>query len=258
MNALIFDLDDTLVVEEASAEKAFIKTCEYASKKFNVNPKALYTNIREACCMFWHQSPARAYCVNVSISSWEGLWAQFTGDDKNLQVLSQWAEIYRKNSWQEALKRCDCTVDDSAAIELGEMYRTERRKLHVVYDDVIPMLKYFKSKYKLGLLTNGAPDLQRTKINGSGLEAYFDEIIVSGEIGFGKPDIRIFKHILHTLDTTPEFSVMIGDSLKSDIKPALELGMKAVWIKRGKNDSENNSIPYTKITNLYELKKILD
>jgi putative hydrolase of the HAD superfamily len=49
IKALIFDLDDTLVVEQASAEAAFLETCELAKTKYGINPQELNITVRNIC-----------------------------------------------------------------------------------------------------------------------------------------------------------------------------------------------------------------
>ena len=95
IKALIFDLDDTLVVEQASAEAAFIETCELVKIKYGINPHKLHNTVRDSCRKIWHQSPARQYCLDIGISSWEGLWAKFIGKNSELQILQKWAPTYR-------------------------------------------------------------------------------------------------------------------------------------------------------------------
>lgn len=258
MQTLIFDMDDTLVIEKASAEAALRATCRFANEKVGANQDNLYNRIRESCRSFWHKSPVRYFCLDVGISSWEGLWASFDGDNKNLRILADWAPSYRRNSWQEALRRCGHEGNEMFAEELGDRYIRERRKLHVVFDDVVSALEQLKRRHTLGLLTNGAPDLQRQKLEGSGLADYFDAVIVSGEVGFGKPDTRIFQVILDRLSATPSSSVMIGNSIKSDIVPALELGMRAIWINRDGKMFEEPVIPSEQIDNLMQLVEIFE
>lgn len=53
MKTLIFDMDDTLVVEEDSAELAFRKACQFAKEKVGIDPEDLYDNIRETCRSIW-------------------------------------------------------------------------------------------------------------------------------------------------------------------------------------------------------------
>lgn len=257
MDTLIFDLDDTLLVDEASAEAAFLVACDLAHERNGVDPKELYASIRQCCRALWYKSPARAYCLQIGISSWEGLWAEFCGDDENLNILREWAPKYRRNSWIEALRRC--RVDDSSiAAELSATYVRERRKRHVVYEDVVPTLRRLKQSYKLGLLTNGAPDLQRRKIEASGLEIFFTAITISGEEGFGKPDRRIFELMLERLGADSENTAMVGNSLKSDILPAQSVGMKGVWINRDGRLCDTDISPDTMIHSLSELVGIFD
>ena len=196
------------------------------------------------------RSPVRAYCVDIGVSSWEALWARFEGDDANLKILREWAPHYRRDSWRNALVEHGIH-DAEFALELAETFPVLSRKLHVVYDDVRPALDRFRGRFRLGLLTNGAPDLQREKIAGAGLGGYFDEIVVSGDLGFGKPDPRIFRTILSRLGTVPaDEAIMIGNSLETDIEGAQAAGMKAVWVDRTAPPETTIILPDLVVTDL--------
>jgi putative hydrolase of the HAD superfamily len=254
MEALIFDMDDTLVVEETSAEDAFLETCKLAEERFAINSEEFHATIRETCRELWHESPARAYCLEIGISSWEGLWARFEGNDPNLKILREWGPIYRLNSWHNALKKYGVDNIEFAA-QLADAFGKNRRKRHVLYHDVEPFLVEFSKLYRLGLLSNGAPDLQREKIDGTRIGGYFTEIVISGEVGCGKPDHRIYELILYRLGIRPERAMMIGNSLKSDIKGAQAIGMKAAWLNRNGKSHDESIIPDLEVSNLRELKK---
>jgi putative hydrolase of the HAD superfamily len=254
MEALIFDMDDTLVVEETAATDAFLETCRLAEERFAINAEELQATVRETCRRLWHESPARAYCLEIGISSWEGLWARFEGDDPNLRTLREWGPVYRLDSWYKALKKYG--VDNIAfAAQLSDAFGKNRRKSHLLYDDVHPFLEEFSKLYRLGLLSNGAPDLQREKLGGTGIEGYFTEIVISGEVGYGKPDHRIYELILSRLGVRPECAMMIGNSLKSDIKGAQAVGMKTAWLNRNGISHNESIIPDLEAPNLRELKK---
>ncbi|MGV2482242.1 UNVERIFIED_CONTAM: HAD-IA family hydrolase, partial [Salmonella enterica subsp. enterica serovar Weltevreden] len=77
------------------------------------------------------------------------------------------------------------------------------------------------------LLTNGVPDLQREKLFGTGLGEAFDLTLVSGEVGLGKPDPRLFRMALCAFGMGPEEAVMVGDNPERDIKGALSAGIRA-------------------------------
>jgi hypothetical protein len=71
------------------------------------------------------------------------LWAEFAGDDKNLRFLVDWAPTYRREFWREAMDRCGHQANGILATELADRFVEERRKLHIVYDDVVTVLIMF-------------------------------------------------------------------------------------------------------------------
>ena len=256
INALIFDLDDTLVIEEASAEASFIETGELAQARYGLDPRELHATLRKVCRELWYASPWHPFCKRVGISSWEGLWAEFIGADPNLKELRHWAPVYRFESWQSAL-RCSGIEDRQLAVELAETFPRLRRQKHIVYPDAIPVLKELSRIYSLGLLTNGAPDLQKRKLEGSGIAAFFNQVLISGEFGIGKPDKRIFQMLLSQLKADPETTLMIGNSLSTDIAGAQEAGLRTVWLNRAGKTRDNSIEPDWEITGLMELTPIL-
>jgi len=255
--ALIFDMDDTLIVEEASAEAAFLQTCELARTRYGIEPRELHATVRRTCRRLWHASPARAYCVEIGISSWEALWARFEGEDGPLKILREWAPTYRRDSWHEALRH-HAVSDLEFALELAETFPLHRRKLHIVYEDVRPALEHFRRFLRLGLLTNGASDLQREKLAGAGIAGYFDQVVISGDLGIGKPNPRIYEVMLSRLAVTAREAVMIGNSLDSDIQGAQAVGMKAIWLNRAGAPRDDSVVPDSEIRTLAELKQMID
>jgi len=257
LNTLIFDLDDTLVVEKASAAAALLETCQLAAQRYGLDPESLHRTLRQTCRELWyHHSPARSYAVNVGISSWEALWSRFEGDNEHLAAFRAWAPHYRRQSWRDALLEHD--IDDSdLAGELAETFPLRRRLRHKVYPDVRPALERFRRSYRLALLTNGASDLQREKIAGAGIAPYFEEILVAGDIGVAKPNARAFTILLTRLKIEPSEAVMAGDSLTKDIAGAQAVGIKAAWINREGAPTGDGITPDLEVKNLKEFQKKL-
>jgi len=83
---------------------------------------------------------------------------------------------------------------------------------------------------RLALVTNGAGPAQRRKIDRFGLAPLFDAILIEGEVGFGKPDPRIYQRALEALDVAPADAWMIGDNLDWDVAPPQKLGIYGIWI----------------------------
>jgi putative hydrolase of the HAD superfamily len=106
-------------------------------------------------------------------------------------------------------------------------------------------------------LTNGNSKLQNGKINRFNLASYFEFILIEEELGFGKPDSRVFKIALEKLDVFSKNVWMVGDNLVWDIQGAQESGIFAIWNDFNKNGLPENSRikPDRIINNISELLK---
>jgi putative hydrolase of the HAD superfamily len=260
-NAIIFDLDDTLIEDHAATQKAFAQVTKYAQAQHGVEAQKLADDTYRHACEIWHNSAIHPYCDFLGISVSEGLWGTFadaSGHDTQLQVLHRWAPAYRRESWLRGLAE-QGVRDQAFAGELAEMFREVRRNSADVFDDVVLVLEELSKSYRLAMLTNGASDLQREKIVRSGLERYFDVIVVSGEAGMGKPDPEVFSQILKRLSLLADAAVMVGDSLPRDIQGAHNSKMRGIWINRLGRICTKQYAPmvYAHMTNLHLLHSVL-
>jgi putative hydrolase of the HAD superfamily len=251
--ALLFDLDETLVVEHASIDAAFLATCRHAESR-GVAPEALCESIRRRSRYLWHAGPIFEYCRGVGISSWEGLHGVFAGDDPNSKALRDWIPAFRREAWSASL--ADFGVHDSKlAMELTDLFRRERRSRHVKFPDTDATLARLRPKYRFGMITNGAVDIQGEKIARTGIGPFFDAIVVSADVGVGKPDVRIFQHATGRLRIDAREAVMIGDSLDRDIAGARAAGIASIWVDREGRDPTPKGC--TRVTSLAELVPLL-
>jgi len=105
-------------------------------------------------------------------------------------------------------------------------------EMQKVYPEATTALEELKGKWELGLIAN-QPKTTKDYLRKTGLAKYFKVIVLSEEVGFSKPNSRIFLHALATANCQPEKALMVGDRLDNDVAPAKSLGMKTVRIKRG-------------------------
>ncbi len=91
--------------------------------------------------------------------------------------------------------------------------------------DAQETLARLKSRYALALLTQGDPQIQRRRVAQSNLEDFFDAIS-----GVETKSAAAFRELLLHFHSSPRSSWSIGNSLPSDINPALSIGMNAIWI----------------------------
>jgi putative hydrolase of the HAD superfamily len=251
--ALLFDLDETLVVEEPAAAAAFLSTAWVAAARHGLDASALAAGARRRARELWRAAPTFPYCRRIGISSWEGLWCLWEGDHDDVRRLRAWAPTYRRETWKLALADAD-VVDTRLAEELGERFGTERRSRHEVFADARSALEELRRKHPLAVVTNGASCLQREKVEASGLADYFDAIVISGELGAGKPDASIFRHALARLGVSGDRAVMVGDSLARDVDGATAAGIRGVWLNRdGQAPSLNGHVQISSLAELAAL-----
>ncbi|QYR23806.1 HAD family hydrolase [Paenibacillus sp. sptzw28] len=256
--AVLFDLDDTLLWDDRSVKEAFEATCNKASAATGVDAGALEESVRREARALYESYETFPFTKMIGINPFEGLWANFLeGDQVDFRKLQQLAPGYRREAWTRGLKALG--VDDAAlGAELAELFPAERRKRPIVYEETFRVLDRLKGKYKLLLLTNGSPDLQKEKLAGvPELAPYFDTIIISGEFGEGKPAAPIFRHALERLGIEPEDGIMVGDKLTTDILGANTIGMTSVWINRHGVVRTDEIVPTHEIKHLEELLALL-
>ena len=100
------------------------------------------------------------------------------------------------------------------------------------YPDAKKVLTALKTHYKLGIIANQPLNTRNRLENEWGLAQYFDLMIISAEVGFSKPDPRLFREALYKAQTTADRCVMIGDKLTNDIAPAKALGFTTLWVQQ--------------------------
>jgi len=83
---------------------------------------------------------------------------------------------------------------------------------------------------RLALLTNGSAQMQRSKIDRFALAGHFDTILIEGEVGFGKPDPRVYQRALELLGVAPGDTWMVGDNLEWDVAEPQRQGIYGIWI----------------------------
>lgn len=109
---------------------------------------------------------------------------------------------------------------------LQALYEARQRRI-TLSEQTTEMLNFCKREYgRLGIITNGGGSHQRAKINALGLTRWVDPelILISGEVGILKPDLRIFRIAEQRAGFPPEALLFVGDSPENDIAPAARAG----------------------------------
>jgi len=228
--AVVFDLDDTLIVEVAFAMTSFR---EALTTLPGVDPDASEVDALEAVRAVWTQGADHALAVDLGFASWEGLWSTFAGNHPSLAGLEAWAPTYRAEAWRAVGRQFG--IDDPAVLDLAaDTFEEAQRRGHPVIAGMREVFDDVAARHPVGLITNGPSDIQRLKLEQSGLTGAFGWEVISGELGVGKPEPQVFLGLLDGLGADPGASVMVGDSWERDVLGGLGAGMSAVWIADGR------------------------
>ena len=233
VEAVIFDLDDTLIVEEAAARSSVAEALAAVGGVSAVNP----VDIAMTCArQLWQGSMSHQACLRLGIASWEGLWSTFEGCHDSLAGLADWAPVYRDAAWADSLAALG--ADPAQSPEVAQRYIDAQRRGHPLIPGAIEAVRLVGTTVRTGVLTNGPPDIQRLKLSQAGLDALLDAVVISGETGFGKPEDAAFSLILDQLGVHATDAIMVGDSWERDVRGSLNVGMQAVWVSHGRPPPE--------------------
>jgi HAD superfamily hydrolase (TIGR01549 family) len=161
-----------------------------------------------------------------------GLWADWMGVTRFTFFAAMGAVIAQNQHHSRVFEIIKPGFDRQAAnLERQRAGIPDELQLSDFYADAIPCLQALRaSGYKVGLSGN-QPTRAEELLNSFGLPVDF--IASSSSWGIEKPDVRFFQKILEITALAAHEVAYVGDRLDNDILPALEVGMKAIFVRRG-------------------------
>ena len=203
---MLIDLDDTLLASTEAGHRAMGIIGRQLAADIGLPPAPVSQAMAEASTWFWSDEERRAR-------------ARLDQAGARARIVERAVELLR----------CTVPVDAEA---LG--IRSVAERLHVL--EPIPgaletVGELRRRGVRLALVTNGSAADQRAKIDRHAVDTRFDAVLVEGEVGFGKPDPRIFRLALERLGVSAAEAWMVGDDLPWDIAGAQAVGIHAVWAR---------------------------
>lgn len=139
-----------------------------------------------------------------------------------------------------------------------EIYEHRLSIGHYFIDGAKELLENLYGKYRLYLASNGTLSVQTGRIASSGIEKYFDGIFISQKIGYDKPSREYFLECFKQIpDFIREETVIIGDSLSSDIKGGKNAGIKTCLFNPKNKELSSDIKPDYEVKSLYEIPSLL-
>ena len=132
------------------------------------------------------------------------------------------------------------------------------RETSVPVEGAHEAMKYLHSKYQVYVVSNASNLQQTTRLRKAGLMQYVDGVFGSLDIGFIKPSREYFDYCFSQLDgTTPQQTVIIGDSLNADISGGIAYGLHTIWFNIRNVEPSDSTFPDYTIYSLSELGSLL-
>lgn len=232
VRAVLFDLDNTLLLEDEATDRAYLAAAQSLP---GPDPARLARAASRLAEEIFRSAAAFAYADAIGVSGGEAMWGAFAGEGDGLRALREYAPRFRVEVWDAALR--DVGIRSEAlARDLAEAFVRARTAGQLEDPVAAEVLDLLRGRYRLALVTNGAPDVQRAKLAGTDLARRFEVIVISGELGVGKPRPEPVLAALTALGVAAGDAVMVGDSLARDIVAARAAGVYAVWLDRGSLD----------------------
>ncbi len=202
--AVLFDLDDTLVVFDPVCSPAWREICARHAGRAGLSADELHREIQQVSRAFW-SDPERHRAGRLAL------------------------EETRAAHVGEALRRRGI-ADPELASTIAREYSALQESRIALFPDALPTLSALREAgVRMALVTNGNARLQRRKIERFGLARYMDAFLVEGELGFGKPDRRVFERALQALEVAPDETWCVGDNLDWDVAGAQAVGIAGIW-----------------------------
>ena len=140
------------------------------------------------------------------------------------------------------------------AEEVNARYEEYLAREHAFVPGAPALLEVLYGKYRLYIVSNGTAKIQYSRIAGADIGKYFDGIFISEEIGYDKPDRAFLSYCFSQIpDFILEESVILGDSLTSDIQGGANAGLDTCWFNPNHTENPGKVIPTYEIASLEEL-----
>ena len=230
--AVLLDMDDTILYDSGNVAQCWQEACfAHRSEMGALEPGALYDVVERTREWFW-SDPERHRKGRLDLDAAR-------------------REIVR-------ISLAGIGMDSPALAEkIADRYGSQRELGVQPFGDAIETVRWLRdSGCHLALLTNGSADSQRSKVERFKLAEMFDLILIEGELGYGKPDPRVYRLALDRFGVAPTEVWMVGDNLDWDVGAPQQLGIFGIWVDvRGEGLPPGHAVrPNRIIRGLWELR----
>ena len=148
---------------------------------------------------------------------------------------------------------------EDKAETLSDLYMENLAHESHLFDGALELVEGLSKNYRLFIITNGVKSTQDGRFGVSPITKYFEKIFISEVIGAEKPSVEFFSAVEKEIEGFDKSrAIVIGDSLSSDIKGAINFGIDCIWFNPRKKEAPDGwDITYN-VSSFDEILKILE
>jgi putative hydrolase of the HAD superfamily len=208
--AILFDLDDTIIQAYGRADLAWLAVlAEFTDALAPLNESVVLAAILQSATSFWSDPEQHR------------IWRQKLRSARREIVSHAFAQLARNG---------DTVPSETTQYALADRFSDYRNDNMCLFPDAHATIDGLRHEgLKLALITNGAAQDQRAKIERFNLAGRFHHIQIEGEHGFGKPEPRAYLHAMSALGVEAGETWMVGDNLEWEVAAPQRLGIHAIW-----------------------------
>ncbi|MGL5430840.1 MAG: pyrimidine 5'-nucleotidase [Vibrio sp.] len=171
------------------------------------------------------------------------LWVDY----QNGEITAAQLKHTRFASWAAKL--------ETTTAELNRAFLQAMADICTLLPGAMELMQALHGKARLGIITNGFTELQAVRLAKTGLSEFFDQIVISEQVGVAKPDAGIFAYALDQMGNPSKNRVlMVGDNPHSDILGGLNFGIETCWLNVHQLAKPEGIVPHYEIASLDELR----
>ena len=214
--AVLFDLDDTLLETSDSATRVWRETAEAFAGEIG-RPVEVFGPVLDAARRWYWADPERNRRGRLDV--------QRSREEVTLRGLEQ---LYAGGPGSSP-RPADLP---GLARRFAGRYAAERVRSMRFFPGALGAVRAFRAAgVKLALITNGDAAAQREKVEHFKLAPLFEGVFIEGELGYGKPDPRVFEAALSACGgVAPADAWCVGDHLGWEVRAAQARGLSGVWV----------------------------
>lgn len=227
IKTILWDFDNTLLNFDVAEKAAILSTFE----KMNLGTctDQMLKRYEKINKEYWHKIEDKAI-------------------DKNLALVKRYEDFF-----------IEYGIDPKLAKDFNDRYEVALGDTIEYIDNSFELVKSLKDKCRQYIVSNGAKNVQTLRMQKSNFNKIIDGAFISDIVGAEKPSIDFFNHVFKNIEPVEKSeTIIVGDSLTSDIKGGNNAGILTCWYNPKKKGIPGGYLVNYDIQNLNEIISILD